>query len=37
MDVVYYEGIKRELQSRPIYECRCDEIEELFIEFIMNQ
>ena len=22
---VYYESIKRELQSRPIYECRCDE------------
>jgi hypothetical protein len=23
--VVYYEGIKRELQRRPKYECRCDE------------
>ena len=23
--VVYYESIKRELQTRPIYECRCDE------------
>jgi hypothetical protein len=23
--VVYYESIKRELQRRPIYECRCDE------------
>ena len=23
--VVYYESIKRELQIRPIYECRCDE------------
>jgi hypothetical protein len=22
---VYYESIKRELQTRPIYECRCDE------------
>ena len=22
---VYYESIKRELQIRPIYECRCDE------------
>jgi hypothetical protein len=21
----YYEGIKRELKRRPIYECRCDE------------
>jgi len=25
MLVVYYESIKRELQRRPIYECRCDE------------
>ncbi len=24
-DVVYYESIKRELETRPIYECRCDE------------
>jgi hypothetical protein len=23
--VVYYESIKRELQIRGIYECRCDE------------
>ena len=23
--VVYYETIKRELKTRPIYECRCDE------------
>jgi hypothetical protein len=23
--VVYYEWIKRELQRRPIHECRCDE------------
>ena len=23
--VVYYESIKRELKTRPIYECRCDE------------
>ncbi len=23
--VVYYESIKRELQIKPIYECRCDE------------
>jgi hypothetical protein len=23
--VVYYESIKRELQTRPIHECRCDE------------
>jgi hypothetical protein len=22
---VYYESIKRELQRKPIYECRCDE------------
>ncbi len=22
---VYYESIKRELQTKPIYECRCDE------------
>jgi hypothetical protein len=22
---VYYESIKRELKTRPIYECRCDE------------
>ena len=22
---VYYESIKRELERRPIYECRCDE------------
>jgi hypothetical protein len=22
---VYYESIKRELNSRPIYECQCDE------------
>ncbi len=22
--VVYYESIKRELQIKPIYECRCD-------------
>ena len=22
---VYYESIKRDLQIRPIYECRCDE------------
>ncbi len=22
---VYYEGLHRELQRRPIYECRCDE------------
>ncbi len=24
-DVYYYESIKRELQIKPIYECRCDE------------
>jgi hypothetical protein len=24
-EVVYYESTKRELQTRPIYECRCDE------------
>ena len=23
--VVYYESMKRELTTRPIYECRCDE------------
>jgi hypothetical protein len=23
--VVYYESIKRELKTRPIFECRCDE------------
>ena len=23
--VVYYSSIKRELKTRPIYECRCDE------------
>ena len=23
--VVFYESIKRELKTRPIYECRCDE------------
>ena len=23
--VVYYESIKREIKTRPIYECRCDE------------
>jgi hypothetical protein len=23
--VVYYESINREIQTRPIYECRCDE------------
>ena len=23
--VVYYESIKREVKTRPIYECRCDE------------
>lgn len=23
--VVYYESIKRESKTRPIYECRCDE------------
>jgi hypothetical protein len=22
---VYYESIKRELKTRPIYDCRCDE------------
>jgi hypothetical protein len=22
---VYYESIKREVKTRPIYECRCDE------------
>ena len=25
MFVVYYESIKQELKTRPIYECRCDE------------
>jgi hypothetical protein len=25
LTVVYYESIKRELETRPIYECRCDE------------
>ena len=25
VSVVYYESIKRELKTRPIYECRCDE------------
>jgi hypothetical protein len=24
-DVLYYESIKRELKTRPINECRCDE------------
>ena len=24
-EVVYYESIKREIQTRPICECRCDE------------
>ena len=24
-EIVYYESMKRELQTRPIYECRCDE------------
>jgi hypothetical protein len=24
-NVVYYESIKRELKTRPIYDCRCDE------------
>ena len=24
-EVVYYESIKRELKTKPIYECRCDE------------
>jgi hypothetical protein len=23
--LVYYESMKRELKTRPIYECRCDE------------
>ena len=23
--VVYYESIKRDLKTKPIYECRCDE------------
>ena len=23
--VVYYESLKRDLKTRPIYECRCDE------------
>ena len=23
--MIYYESIKRELKTRPIYECRCDE------------
>ena len=23
--VVYYESMKRELKTRPLYECRCDE------------
>jgi hypothetical protein len=23
--VVYYESINREIQTRPMYECRCDE------------
>ncbi len=23
--VVYYESLKRELKTKPIYECRCDE------------
>ena len=25
MKFVYYESMKRELKTRPIYECRCDE------------
>ena len=25
LKVVYYESIKRELKTRPMYECRCDE------------
>ncbi len=25
MFIVYYESRKRELKTRPIYECRCDE------------
>jgi hypothetical protein len=25
MEIVCYESIKRELKTRPIYECRCDE------------
>ena len=24
-NVVYYESLKRELKTKPIYECRCDE------------
>ncbi len=23
--IVYYESMKREIKTRPIYECRCDE------------
>jgi hypothetical protein len=23
--VIYYESIKREIKTRPTYECRCDE------------
>jgi hypothetical protein len=25
LSIVYYESIKREVKTRPIYECRCDE------------
>jgi hypothetical protein len=25
MSLVYYESIKREVKTRPIYDCRCDE------------
>ena len=30
--VVYYESIKRELKTKPIYECRCDERLETRVE-----
>ncbi len=32
---VYYESRKRELKTRPIHECRCDE--KFYFLFIMNQ
>ena len=25
LQTVYYDSIKRELQTKPMYECRCDE------------
>ena len=40
VSVVYYESIKRELKTKLIYECRCDErlknVDIYFIYFFMN-